>query len=117
MCVNDGSTDDSLSILERFSQSYDNFRVISQINAGYGRAINVGIQHAKGEFVAIVESDDVILPNVHQRIIEIFKKFPEVDFVKTPYQPWSPLNPRNVVSLPNPVSTIDNILKSEDGFS
>jgi len=116
ICVNDGSTDESLSILNQFSQSYDNFRVISQKNAGYGRAINVGIQHAKGEFVAIVESDDVILPNVHQRIIEIFKKFPEVDFVKTPYQPWSPLNPRNVVSLPNPVSTIDNIIKSEDGI-
>jgi len=116
ICVNDGSTDNSLSILEKFAQNTENIRIVDQQNAGYGRAINAGLEVARGSLVSIVESDDVIVPGVHQRIVAIFDQFPDVDFVKTPYQPWSPVMPRPIVSKPSPLFTIKNVLTSTDGF-
>ncbi len=58
ICVNDGSTDNSLSILEEYASKDDRIVVISKENGGYASAINVGLEAANGEFIQIVESDD-----------------------------------------------------------
>jgi len=58
ICVNDGSLDNSLSIIEEFAQKDSRIFVINKENGGYASAINTGLNIAKGEFIQIVESDD-----------------------------------------------------------
>ena len=59
IAVNDGSTDGSLELLHAYSARYPGkMVVVDQQNTGQVRARNVGIQHAKGEFIAFLDSDD-----------------------------------------------------------
>ena len=58
ICVNDGSTDNSLEILQRYALKYNNIIVINQENCGVGKSRNKGIDIAKGKFVAFMDSDD-----------------------------------------------------------
>jgi hypothetical protein len=57
--VDDGSTDDTAAALAKFG---DKIRVIRQKNGGVSRARNAGIEAARGEWVALLDSDDVWLP-------------------------------------------------------
>jgi len=88
ICVNDGSTDDSLSIIKEFQSKYDFVSLIDKENAGYGAAINSGLDASKGEYVTIVESDDCIIPNIHSKLIKKLEDNPDADFIKTPYLVW-----------------------------
>ena len=58
LCINDGSTDHSLDILESYAAKDQRIRIISQQNAGQGAARNRGIREAKGAYVGFVDSDD-----------------------------------------------------------
>ncbi|MHA7967369.1 glycosyltransferase family 2 protein [Paenibacillus sp. CAU 1782] len=58
ICINDGSTDHSLSILKHFQSKYEHLIVIDQENKGVGNARNQGLALAKGEFVAFMDPDD-----------------------------------------------------------
>lgn len=63
ICINDGSTDNSLAILEQVGASDSRFRIISQENSGQAASLNRGISLAKGEFLIFVDSDDLLLEN------------------------------------------------------
>lgn len=56
--VDDGSTDDSLSILKQYSGIYDNFVILTQENQGAGPARNQGIRCAKGRYLIFIDPDD-----------------------------------------------------------
>lgn len=59
--INDGSTDGSLEIVERYiKQSELNIIIISQVNAGVSSARNRGIHEANGKFICFVDSDDLV---------------------------------------------------------
>ena len=58
--VNDGSTDNSLSIIESFQQKYSNMKLINKKNGGLSSARNAGIDMAVGEYLFFVDSDDFI---------------------------------------------------------
>ena len=58
ICVNDGSTDNSLEILQKYASQYSNIVIFNQENCGVGKARNRGINIAKGEFVAFMDPDD-----------------------------------------------------------
>lgn len=58
--VNDGSTDNSLSIIESFQQKYSNIKLINKKNGGLSSARNAGIEMAVGEYLFFVDSDDFI---------------------------------------------------------
>ena len=60
ICLNDGSTDDSLEVLNRFARQDDRFIVVDKENEGYGKTLNRGLTEAQGEFVSIIEPDDFI---------------------------------------------------------
>ena len=61
VAVNDGSTDSSKEILERFSEKYpDKIRFVTTQNRGLSAARNYGISLAKGKFISFVDSDDYI---------------------------------------------------------
>ena len=58
ICINDGSTDDSLDILNEYAKRDERIVVINQENSGQSVARNRGIDVAKGEYVGFVDSDD-----------------------------------------------------------
>lgn len=62
LCINDGSKDGSRDIIERYLQDDPRFRVIDKPNSGYGASMNRGLAEARGEFIAILESDDFMEP-------------------------------------------------------
>jgi Glycosyltransferases involved in cell wall biogenesis len=63
ICVNDGSTDGSLSILEEYAKKDNRFVVVNQQNKGQGAARNVALKLAKGGYVFFLDSDDWLAPN------------------------------------------------------
>lgn len=67
--VNDGSTDNSAKIIEDYKKIYSNITLIEVQNGGYGRACNIGLSKASGDFVAILEPDDYIEPNMYEILI------------------------------------------------
>ncbi|GHT51946.1 hypothetical protein AGMMS49982_10840 [Bacteroidia bacterium] len=63
IAINDGSTDGSSNILEKYALKQDNIIVVNQENKGPGGARNTGLKKAKGEYLMFVDSDDYIEPN------------------------------------------------------
>jgi glycosyltransferase involved in cell wall biosynthesis len=58
ICINDGSTDNSLQILEKYAKTDKRIKVIDKKNEGVGTARNIGIDSALGEWVTFLDSDD-----------------------------------------------------------
>lgn len=58
--VNDGSTDESLEIIEKYKNKYSNIKVINQKNQGLSMARNNGVLKARGDYILFVDSDDYI---------------------------------------------------------
>lgn len=61
ICVNDGSKDNSLLILESYAKKFNNLKIISQKNSGLSAARNTGLNNATGDYVFFPDSDDWIL--------------------------------------------------------
>lgn len=82
--VNDGSTDNSLEIAQEYAANDERFIVFSQENQGVSAARNLGLDHAKGKWLAFVDSDDEIAPDY----LEILHKLGEesnADMVNASY--------------------------------
>lgn len=75
VCVNDGSTDDTLEILEQYQSQDQRVTVVSRENGGYGKAVNIGIAHAKGEYIGILEPDDCMDLRAYERLYAYAKKY------------------------------------------
>lgn len=84
VCVNDGSTDESLDILLEYEKYDERVKIITKENCGYGHTMNRGFDVAKGEYIGIVESDDYIRANMFEVLYEKAKS-ENVDFVKSNY--------------------------------
>ena len=69
LCVNDGSTDDSLSIMREYEAADPRFRVIDKPNGGYGHSVNRGLSEARGEYVAVLEPDDFVDTSMYEDLI------------------------------------------------
>ncbi len=78
--VNDGSTDGSKQICERFCQIDSRFRLINQENQGQSVARNRGFKESIGQYIMFVDSDDVINTNVLEVLLPYMK--PDVDIVE-----------------------------------
>tara|TARA_Y100000590_G_scaffold270884_1_gene304179 strand:+ start:2505 stop:3401 length:897 start_codon:yes stop_codon:yes gene_type:complete len=70
ICVNDGSPDNSLEILEKYSKKDNRVKVITQKNKGLSGARNTGIENATGEYICFLDSDDVIHPQYLEILLE-----------------------------------------------
>ena len=60
ICVNDGSTDDSLKVLNRYAEADKRIRVIDQTNQGVSEARNAGIRAATGDYISFIDPDDYV---------------------------------------------------------
>lgn len=71
VCVNDGSTDNSLAILEEYAARDDRIRVFSKANEGKGAASarNLGLQESIGEYIQFIDSDDFFEPDMVETLV------------------------------------------------
>ena len=60
LVIDDGSTDRSVAIIDAFTEKYDKVMLIKQSNIGVGAARNNGLQKAKGDYVWLVDGDDMV---------------------------------------------------------
>lgn len=89
LLVEDGSTDGSLAIAKNYAAKDARIEVFHQSNAGQSAARNVGLRHAKGEFIAFVDADDMIAPDWCERHMEAIE---DVDYVQSGFQDKRPLH-------------------------
>lgn len=75
LLVDDGSTDGSDKLCEEYARKDNRIRVIHQENQGPAAARNAGLDHTKGEYVAFVDSDDVVAPVFVERLYRLLKKY------------------------------------------
>lgn len=68
ICVNDGSTDNSLEILEKYALCDNRVKIITQENRGQGHARNAAILVASGEYIGFVDSDDWVCTEYFERL-------------------------------------------------
>lgn len=68
ICVNDGSTDGSLQILQQFEENNTNVTIIDKANEGVSVARNIGLSSAKGDYIWFVDSDDLIQSNILMKL-------------------------------------------------
>ena len=73
ICVNDGSTDNSLDILNNFAKQDKRIIVINKANSGYGHTMNMGLNAATGEYIGIIESDDFADKNMFEDLYKLAK--------------------------------------------
>lgn len=69
--INDGSTDSSLKIAQKFAEANSHFKLITQDNKGLSAARNRGLETATGEYIAFLDSDDFIDPNMYRSLLNI----------------------------------------------
>ena len=84
ICINDGSTDSSLSIIREYERRDERIVVIDKPNSGYGDSMNKGIDLARGEYIGIVESDDFASLNMFETLYKEATKN-DLDVVRSNY--------------------------------
>ena len=72
--INDGSTDSSGAILNKYSKIYDSINVVSIPNGGVSNARNIGIKKSKGEYVTFIDGDDTVEPDFFEKAVRELDK-------------------------------------------
>lgn len=84
ICVDAGSTDGTLEILREYEKQDDRIKVIVSDRKSYGYQMNLGMKAAGGEYIGIVETDDLIPQHMYEELYEAAKEN-DVDFVKADF--------------------------------
>ncbi|MBR6409259.1 MAG: glycosyltransferase [Alphaproteobacteria bacterium] len=74
ICVNDGSTDKTETVLEEFAKKDKRVKVIKQANQGPSIARNNGMKAAIGEYIGFVDCDDYIEPDFYEKLYQAAKE-------------------------------------------
>jgi CDP-glycerol glycerophosphotransferase len=72
--VDDGSTDSSAAIARAFAARDSRFRLLSRPNGGLSRARNTGIEAARGDFIAFLDSDDLLPPDAYELLLRALEQ-------------------------------------------
>lgn len=78
--IDDGSTDNTKSIVEEFERADPNVRLISKANGGKFSALNLGFYEAKADYIITIDADTIVLPETLCHLVAPFEN-PEVDAV------------------------------------
>lgn len=93
--INDGSTDSSKSILQKYVNVDNRFRYFSQINAGPSVARNLGIKEAKGDYLSFIDADDWVSPDYLEKLITAMLN-KDTDLVCAGYYEVNPRFPKGL---------------------
>ena len=84
ICIDAGSTDGTAETIREFAARDGRIRLLTSDRKSYGYQMNLGLAAAKGEYVGIIETDDIASANMFERMLEVAKKN-EADVLKTDY--------------------------------
>ncbi len=85
--VDDGSNDDTVARVQAYG---DRVKLLTQANQGSAVARNQGLEAARGEYIAFLDSDDVWLPGKLTAQVAYLERHPDVDLVYSRWQIWRP---------------------------
>ena len=74
LLVDDGSTDNSGHIVDKYASDYDNIYAFHKVNEGQCVARNFALSHVKGEYIHFMDSDDLIKYNAYEKLYAFAKK-------------------------------------------
>ena len=84
ICVDAGSSDGTLDIINNYISIDNRIKLILSDKKSYGYQVNLGIDHANGEYIGIVETDDYVLDRMFETLYTIAKKY-DLDFIKSDF--------------------------------
>jgi glycosyltransferase involved in cell wall biosynthesis len=124
--VDDGSTDNSVEVLERLSREIPNLRVIRlEENRGAIFALNHGLKHARGDYINFGAADDLVQPGLFAAMLDVLKLHPQAAFAcceaivtetesgRIEYRP--PVRPSNTEAY-FPPARVRNLLRKIDNW-
>lgn len=109
ICINDGSTDRSKDILNKYSEKVSNLVIISQENEGLSGARNTGIINANGKWVMFLDSDDKLEEEFIDGLIVFLRKYDNCDLVEYEYKT---VYPNGAIRRNCDFSKIKNVYKT-----
>jgi len=80
--VDDGSTDNSTTMVDEIARTDNRISVIHQCNQGLSAARNTGIKAAKGEYITFIDSDDFIAQDTYKGVMELLNAHPKYDILE-----------------------------------
>lgn len=72
--VNDGTPDNSVQIIKKYQKKDNRIKLLEKVNGGQATARNLGLKHAKGEYIAFVDSDDYVKEDMYELMYNRAKK-------------------------------------------
>lgn len=91
LCMDGGSTDRSPEILKQYAMRDSRIRIINDPNTSYGHKVNRGIGEAQGEYIAVLESDDMYEQFMLEKLYEVAKEY-HPDIVDADYTNFYDIN-------------------------
>ena len=117
--VDDGSPDNCGKIIDEYAKQDNRVIALHQKNGGYGKAVNHGINIAKGEYIGIIESDDWIESTMYEKLYKNAKKN-DTDITKCAFYQYDSTLPlkkqnkkwynkyQNLINAPNSVFSVND---------
>jgi glycosyltransferase involved in cell wall biosynthesis len=96
LVIDDGSPDDLATVIRAYG---DRVTLLRKANGGAASARNLGIDNARGNFIAFLDADDYWAPNKLERQLEVFRRHPEVGLVSSRWYTQEPSSPNREVAL------------------
>lgn len=97
--VDDGSPDNCPQIIDDYARLDKRVVAVHQPNGGYGRAVNHGIELAKGEYIGIIESDDWIEPDMYEKLYKSAREN-NTDVTKASFYKYNSYKPFEYQNVP-----------------
>lgn len=111
ICVDDGSTDNSLRILENYKKNDDRIKILKQRNQFAGVARNNGLNNANGKYIMFLDSDDIFEKNMIYNLVNKAEKYNTDIIFFGFYKFTETIKKRSVIGIPyknkNVISPID----------
>lgn len=104
--VNDGSTDNSLNIVNEYAKKDNRIKVITTPNGGVSRARNIGLKNITGKYFSFLDADDYIEKDMYEKIVDAMKKY-NTDVIRCNYKKedgdFNYISQGNMLNLSNKV--------------
>ena len=84
LCMDGGSSDETPDILREYAEKDKRIRIVNDTNTSYGHKVNEGIKLAQGQYISVLESDDIYQDDMLERLYEVMEEY-RTDFVDADY--------------------------------
>lgn len=123
LIVDDGSTDNTEEIVERFLPQFRDCHYLKKTNGGAADARNYGVQRAQGTYLSILDADDVWSPRYLETVRKTFESSPRTEIlfcdgvrVMSDGQVIRPVFPPGMPSLDGPIESVEGLFSVCDNF-